>query len=184
MEDNELVQLARKGDGGAIRTLYQRHARRVFAVVRRVAGDDTLAEDWAQEAWVRVIRALPTFRGESQFSTWLHRIAVNSALHGRRSRERKAGRETVMDDSYAARPAGGDALLKLKLQQAMDRLPEGMRKVLVLHDVEGYTHEEIGELLGVNPGTCKSQLFKARAKMRALLSPAREFAEEVQTCNT
>ena len=184
MEDHELVQLARKGDGGAIRTLYQRHARRVFAVVRRVAGDDTLAEDWAQEAWVRVIRALPTFRGESQFSTWVHRIAVNSALHGRRSRERKAGRETVMDDSYAARPAGGDALLKLKLQQAMDRLPEGMRKVLVLHDVEGYTHEEIGELLGVNPGTCKSQLFKARAKMRALLSPAREYEEEVQTCNT
>ena len=93
-------------------------------------------------------------------------------------------RETVMDDSYAARPAGGDALLKLKLQQAMDRLPEGMRKVLVLHDVEGYTHEEIGEMLGVNPGTCKSQLFKARAKMRKLLSPAPEFAEEVQTCNT
>jgi len=184
MEDNELVKLARTGDGGAIRTLYQRHARRVFAVVRRMAGDDALAEDWAQEAWVRVIRALPTFRGESQFSTWLHRIAVNSALHGRRSRERKAGRETVMDDSYAARPTGGDALLKLKLEQAMDRLPEGMRRVLVLHDVEGYTHEEIGEMLGVNPGTCKSQLFKARAKMRNLLSPAPEFAGEVQTCNT
>ena len=183
MEDNELVQLARKGDGGAIRILYQRHARRVFAVVRRVAGDDTLAEDWAQEAWVRVIRALPTFRGESQFSTWVHRIAVNSALHGRRSRERKAGRETVMDDTHAARPAGGDALLKLKLQQAMDRLPEGMRKVLVLHDVEGYTHEEIGELLGVNPGTCKSQLFKARAKMRAMLSPAPERME-AEACNT
>jgi RNA polymerase sigma-70 factor, ECF subfamily len=79
MEDNELVQLARKGDGGAIRTLYQRHARRVFAVVRRVSGDDALAEDWAQEAWVRVIRALPTFRGESQFSTWIHRIAVRPA---------------------------------------------------------------------------------------------------------
>jgi len=184
MEDNELVKLARTGDGGAIRTLYQRHARRVFAVVRRMAGDDALAEDWAQEAWVRVIRALPTFRGESQFSTWLHRIAVNSALHGRRSRERKAGRETVMDDSHAARPAGGDALLKLKLERAMDRLPEGMRRVLVLHDVEGYTHEEIGVILGVNPGTCKSQLFKARAKMRNLLSPAPEFAGEVQTCNT
>jgi RNA polymerase sigma-70 factor (ECF subfamily) len=184
MEDNELVQLARTGDGGAIRSLYERHARRVFAVVRRMAGDDALAEDWAQEAWVRVIRALPTFRGECQFSTWLHRIAVNSALHGRRSRERKAGRETVMDDTHAARPAGGDALLKLKLERAMDRLPEGMRRVLVLHDVEGYTHEEIGEMLGVNPGTCKSQLFKARAKMRALLSPAPEFAEEVQTCHT
>jgi RNA polymerase sigma-70 factor (ECF subfamily) len=184
MEDNELVQLARKGDGGAIRTLYDRHARRVFAVVRRVSGDDALAEDWAQEAWLRVIRALPTFRGESQFSTWLHRIAVNSALHGRRSRERKAGRETGMDDSYAARPTGGDALLKLKLERAMERLPDGMRRVLVLHDVEGYTHEEIGEMLGVNPGTCKSQLFKARAKMRNLLSPAPEFAGEVQTCNT
>jgi RNA polymerase sigma-70 factor, ECF subfamily len=184
MEDNQLVELARTGDGGAIRMLYQRHARRVFAVVRRMSGDDALAEDWAQEAWVRVIRALPTFRGESQFSTWLHRIAVNSALHGRRSRERKAGRETVMDDSYAARPTGGDALLRLKLERAMDRLPDGMRRVLVLHDVEGYTHEEIGEMLGVNPGTCKSQLFKARAKMRNLLSPAPEFAEEVQTCNT
>ena len=184
MEDSELVTLARTGDGGAIRTLYQRHARRVFAVVRRMAGDDALAEDWAQEAWVRVIRALPTFRGESQFSTWLHRIAVNSALHGRRSRERKAGRETVMDDSYAARPTAGDPLLKLKLEQAMDRLPDGMRRVLVLHDVEGYTPEEIGEMLGVNPGTCKSQLFKARAKMRNLLSPAPEFAGEVQTCNT
>ena len=184
MEDNELVKLARTGDGGAIRTLYQRHARRVFAVVRRMAGDDALAEDWSQEAWVRVIRALPTFRGESQFSTWVHRIAVNSALHGRRSRERKAGRETAMDDTHAARPTGGDALLKLKLERAMERLPDGMRRVLVLHDVEGYTHEEIGEMLGVNPGTCKSQLFKARAKMRNLLSPAPEFAGEVQTCNT
>ena len=184
MEDNELVKLARAGDGGAIRTLYQRHARRVFAVVRRLAGDDALAEDWAQEAWVRVIRALPTFRGESQFSTWLHRIAVNSALHGRRSRERKAGRETVMDDVHAARPAGGDALLKLKLERAMDRLPEGMRRVLVLHDVEGYTHEEIGEMLGINSGTCKSQLFKARAKMRAMLSPAPARMEEAEACNT
>jgi RNA polymerase sigma-70 factor (ECF subfamily) len=184
MEDQELVLLASNGDGGAIRTLYERHSRRVYAVVRRLAGDDTLAEDWAQEAWVRVIRALPSFRGDSQFSTWLHRVAVNSALHGRRSRERKAGRETVMDDAFAIRPTGGDALLRLKLERAMERLPEGMRRVLVLHDVEGYTHEEIGEMLGVNPGTCKSQLFKARAKMRALLSPVPEFVEEVQTCHT
>jgi RNA polymerase sigma-70 factor (ECF subfamily) len=184
MEDHQLVQLARTGDGGAICTLYQRHARRVFAVVRRMSGDDALAEDWAQEAWVRVIRALPNFRGESQFSTWVHRRAVTRARPGRPPPAPKAGRETVMDDSHAARPAGGDALLKLKLERAMDRLPDGMRRVLVLHDVEGYTHEEIGEMLGVNPGTCKSQLFKARAKMRTLLSPAPEFAEEVQTCHT
>jgi RNA polymerase sigma-70 factor (ECF subfamily) len=184
MEDHELIGLARSGDGGAIRALYQRHARRVFAVVRRLAGDDALAEDWAQEAWVRVIRALPTFRGDSQFSTWLHRVAVNSALHGRRSRERKAGRETVIDDSHAARGGGGDPLLRLKLERAMERLPEGMRRVLVLHDVEGYTHEEIGEMLGINAGTCKSQLFKARAKMRSFLSPAAVREEEAQTCNT
>jgi RNA polymerase sigma-70 factor (ECF subfamily) len=185
MEDIELVQLASRGDGGAIRMLYDRHARRVFAVVRRLAGDDTLAEDWAQEAWMRVIRALPSFRGDSQFSTWLHRVAVNSALHGRRSRERKTGRETVMDEEVAVRPAGGgDALLRLRLERAMERLPEGMRRVLVLHDVEGYTHEEIGEMLGVNPGTCKSQLFKARARMRSLLAPVPEYAEEVQTCHT
>jgi RNA polymerase sigma-70 factor (ECF subfamily) len=184
MEDNELVQLARQGDGGAIRALYQRHARRVFAVVRRLAGDDALAEDWAQEAWVRVIRALPGFRGDSQFSTWLHRVAVNSALHGRRSRERKAGRETAIDDSHELRGAPGDPLLRLKLQRAMDCLPEGMRRVLVLHDVEGYTHEEIGEMLGINAGTCKSQLFKARAKMRRMLSPAPERMEEAEACNT
>jgi RNA polymerase sigma-70 factor (ECF subfamily) len=184
MEDNELVQLARQGDGGAIRTLYQRHARRVFAVVRRLAGDDALAEDWAQEAWVRVIRALPAFRGESQFSTWLHRVAVNSALHGRRSRERKAGRETAIDETHELRGATGDPLLRMKLERAMARLPDGMRRVLVLHDVEGYTHEEIGEMLGINAGTCKSQLFKARAKMRAMLSPVPERMEEVQACNT
>jgi RNA polymerase sigma-70 factor (ECF subfamily) len=184
MEDHELVRLASKGDGGAIKALYQRHARRVYAVVRRLAGDDTLAEDWAQEAWVRALRALPTFRGDAQFSTWLHRIAVNSALHGRRSRERKAGRETDIDESFAARPGTGDVLLKEKLAKAMDRLPDGMRRVLVLHDVEGYTHEEIGEMLGINPGTCKSQLFKARAKMRALLSPVVEPAESVVQWNT
>ncbi|HEX2189878.1 MAG TPA: sigma-70 family RNA polymerase sigma factor [Longimicrobiaceae bacterium] len=186
MEDNELVHKAREGDGGAVRALYERHARRVFAVVRRLAGEDALAEDWAQEAWVRAIRALPTFRGDSQFSTWLHRIAVNSALHGRRSRVRRAGRETPIDDRFAVRPTGENALLRMKLEAAMARLPEGMRRVLVLHDVEGYTHEEIGEMLGVNPGTCKSQLFKARAKMRRMLSPepAPETTEGVEACST
>jgi RNA polymerase sigma-70 factor, ECF subfamily len=184
MEDSELVNQARQGDASAVRVLYERHSQRVYAVVRRMAGDDTLAEDWAQEAWLRAIRALPAFRGDAQFSTWLHRIAVNSALHGRRSRERKAGRETVMDDGFAARSDSGDALLRLRLEQAMDRLPEGMRRVLVLHDVEGFTHEEIGEMLGINPGTCKSQLFKARAKMRGLLFPAVSEVEEVRTCHT
>ncbi len=131
------------------------------------------------------VRLPNTFRGESAFTTWLHRIAVNSALHGRRSRERRAGREEPMGDEVASvRPQGDNAVLRLRLEKAMERLPEGMRKVLVLHDVEGYTHEEIAEMLGVNPGTCKSQLFKARARMRALLSPAPSPAEGVEACST
>jgi RNA polymerase sigma-70 factor (ECF subfamily) len=191
MDDADLIKQARQGDGGAVRELYQRHAGRVYAVVKRLAGhDDALAEDWAQEAWVRAIRALPAFRGDARFSTWLHRIAVNSALHGRRSRLRKAGRETAMvDDTFSVRAVAETSVLKLKLERAMERLPEGMRKVLVLHDVEGYTHEEIGEMLGVNPGTCKSQLFKARARMRRLLTPAAvpdedPAEEEMAACST
>ena len=189
MDDSILIQKARQGDGGAVRELYQRHAGRVYAVVKRLAGhDDALAEDWAQEAWVRAIRALPTFRGDSRFTTWLHRIAVNSALHGRRSRMRKAGREAPMDDRFSVRAAAETSVLKLRLERAMERLPEGMRKVLVLHDVEGYTHEEIAEMLGVNPGTCKSQLFKARARMRRLLAPQplpedEPAEEEMAACN-
>jgi RNA polymerase sigma-70 factor, ECF subfamily len=186
MDDTRLIELATQGDGGAVRALYERHARRVLAVVRRVAGhDEQLAEDWAQEAWVRALRALPTFRGDSRFSTWLHRIAVNSALHGRRSRQRRAGREEPMADTFAVRPAAENALLRMKLEAAMEKLPEGMRRVLVLHDVQGYTHEEIGEILGVTSGTCKSQLFKARARMRRLLEPAPEDApaeEEMSAC--
>jgi RNA polymerase sigma-70 factor, ECF subfamily len=179
MDDTQLIELARSGDGAAVRELYERHSRRVFAVVKRLAGhDDQLAEDWAQEAWVRAIRALPGFRGEARFTTWLHRIAVNSALHGRRSRMRKAGREAPMDDVHPVRPAAETSVLRMKLERAMEKLPDGMRRVLVLHDVEGYTHEEIGEMLGVTPGTCKSQLFKARARMRRLLTPAEEPAEE------
>jgi RNA polymerase sigma-70 factor, ECF subfamily len=186
MDDLELIEHARQGDGNAVRALYQRHAARVYAVVRRLAGDDALAEDWAQEAWVRALRALPGFRGESQFTTWLHRIAVNSALHGRRTRERRTGREEPVEAAEASHPPEGDrTLLRMRLEKAMERLPEGMRRVLVLHDVEGYTHEEIGAMLGVNPGTCKSQLFKARARMRGLLAPAEAAAQGgVEACTT
>jgi len=186
MDDLQLIEHAKQGDGGAVRALYQRHAARVYAVVRRLAGDDALAEDWAQEAWVRALRALPGFRGDSQFTTWLHRIAVNSALHGRRSRERRTGREEPMDESAPSQhpPEGDRALLRMRLERAMERLPEGMRRVLVLHDVEGYTHEEIGRMLGVNAGTCKSQLFKARARMRGLLAPAEAGVQGVEACIT
>jgi RNA polymerase sigma-70 factor, ECF subfamily len=96
MNEAECIRRAQAGDPEATRDLYRRYAPRVYAVVRRLAGDEALAEDWAQEAWVRAFRALPGFRGDARFSTWLHRIAVNSALHGRRWRERRVAREVEM----------------------------------------------------------------------------------------
>ncbi|HUG41869.1 MAG TPA: sigma-70 family RNA polymerase sigma factor [Longimicrobiales bacterium] len=173
MTETELVRRASSGDETAMHALYRRYAPRVYAVVRRLADDDALADDWAQEAWIRAFRALPRFRGESAFSTWLHRVAVNSALQGRRKRSRHETRETALPDIL---PGGTSdpTVLRITLERALERLPEGMRQVLVLHDVEGFTHEEIGALLGVAPGTSKSQLFKARAKMRGILRPVEE----------
>ncbi len=169
MSDSDLIERARRGDEAAIRTLYERYAPRVFAVVRRLAGDEALAEDWAQETWVQAIRALPKFRGDARFSTWLHRIAVNCALQGKRWRDRRTRHEEPLPPSVPVRENAGRTLVRIRLEQALRQLPEGMRRVLVLHDVEGYTHEEIGEVLGVTTGTSKSQLFKARARMRELL---------------
>lgn len=170
VSDAQLIRLAADGDARAIRSLYDRYAPRVYAVVRRIAGDDDLAQDYAQEAWIRAIRALPTFRGDSRFSTWLHRIAVNAALQALRKSETRKKREGPRPVDIPIAPSTRDSLLQKRLENALDGLPEGMRRVLILHDVEGYTHEEIGDVLGVTSGTSKSQLFKARAKMRAMLA--------------
>lgn len=183
MNEIELVRRARDGDGDAIRELYGRYAPRVFTVVRRLAGDDALAEDWAQEAWVRAIRALPGFRGEARFSTWLHRIAVNSALHGMRWRKRRARDEVALPLTLPGQERSDGAILRITLEHALEKLPPGMRQILVLHDVEGYTHEEIGEALGITPGTSKSQLFKARARMRKVLRPARPAPNGEEVCH-
>ena len=171
MTEQELVRKASRGDESAMHALYRRYAPRVFAVVRRLADDDAMADDWAQEAWIRAFRALPRFRGDSAFSTWMHRVAVNSALQGRRKRNRHDTREASLIPGIAPGRAE-PTVLRLSLERAMERLPDGMRQVLVLHDVEGFTHEEIGEMLGIASGTSKSQLFKARAKMREMLRPA------------
>lgn len=170
MTESQVIRQAAEGDARAIRTLYDRYAPRVFAVVRRIAGDDELAQDYAQEAWIRAVRALPSFRGDSRFSTWLHRIAVNAALQALRRSETRRKREAPFPAEVPVGPRGGDTLLQRRLERALDALPEGMRRVLILHDVEGYTHEEIGDAIGVTAGTSKSQLFKARAKMRDMLS--------------
>jgi RNA polymerase sigma-70 factor (ECF subfamily) len=182
MSEQELIDRARTGDARAIRALYDRHAPRVFAVVRRFAGDDALAEDWAQEAWIQAIRALPDFRGTAQFTTWLHRIAINAALQGRRWRERRVRHEDPLPPALPEPATGERTVLRLRLERALQQLPAGMRQVLILHDVEGYTHEEIAEALGVTPGTSKSQLFKARAKMRELLAPAAQAVNGEGVC--
>jgi RNA polymerase sigma-70 factor (ECF subfamily) len=176
--ERQLIGLAADGDARAIRALYDRYSPRVYAVVRRIAADDDLAQDYAQEAWIRAIRALPTFRGDARFSTWLHRIAVNAALQSLRKADSRSKRETPVSEDVPVAPEHADSLLQKRLQRALDQLPEGMREVLILHDVEGYTHEEIGDVLGVTSGTSKSQLFKARAKMRALLSGLSGAAHE------
>jgi len=168
--DGQLIRLAADGDARGIRALYDRYSPRVYAVVRRIAGDDDLAQDYAQEAWIRAIRALPTFRGDARFSTWIHRIAVNSALQALRKAETRRKREGPAPVDVPIAPTHSDALLQKQLERALDGLPEGMRRVIILHDVEGYTHEEIGDVLGVTAGTSKSQLFKARAKMRVMLA--------------
>ncbi|MEO5510197.1 MAG: sigma-70 family RNA polymerase sigma factor [Longimicrobiales bacterium] len=187
MTDQDCIRKAQDGDQAAIRELYERHSPRVYAVVRRLAGDDALAEDWAQEAWVRAIRALPGFRGDAQFSTWIHRIAVNSALHGRRWRERRTSREITLPVAHRETEEqvtrADEPMLRLTLQRALDRLPEGMRQIVVLHDVQGFTHEEIGSLLGIAAGTSKSQLFKARAHLRRILRPETESLNGEEACH-
>lgn len=174
MTEFELIQRAQNGEPRAVRELYRTYAPRVYAIVKRLADDDALAEDWAQEAWVRIFRALGTFRGDARFTTWLHRIAVNSALHGRRWRDRRVRLEAPLPDVLSAQARTEEPLLRMRLEKAMQQLPERMRQVLVLHDVEGYTHEDIADFLGITAGTSKSQLFKARARMRELLRPVRD----------
>jgi len=176
----QLIQRACGGDARAVQALYDRYAPRVYAVVRRIAGDDDLAQDYAQEAWIRAIRALPKFRGDARFSTWIHRIAVNSALQAVRKAKTRTKREAPLPNVIAVPPKDGDVLLKRRLQEALDQLPDGMRKVLILHDVEGHTHDEVGAAMGIAAGTSKSQLFKARAKMRVMLRTHETNVEEVE----
>jgi RNA polymerase sigma-70 factor, ECF subfamily len=182
MTEARLIERACEGDSLAARTLYERYAPRVYAVVRRIAGDDDLADDYAQEAWIRVFRALPGFRGEARFSTWLHRIAVNAAIQALRRHETRETRRGEMPERGSVHPELPDVFLEQRLERALDRVPGGMRRVLILHDVEGYTHEEIGEMLGISSGTSKSQLFKARARMREILAGTSlaEFGEGVE----
>ncbi len=163
------VRRAQHGDTAGFEELIRRHDRRTYNLALRVCGDPELARDAAQEAWLSAFRKLDAFRGDSAFTTWLHRIAVNSALHGRRARLRRTEREAPLPVAVPVSATGERTLLRLQLERALEQLPERMRQVLVLHDVEGYKHHEIADLLGISPGTSKAQLHRARMMLRKQL---------------
>lgn len=167
----QLIEAARTGDQRAMGVLYSTHASRVYSVVRRVVGDDHLAEDVSQDAWVRAFGKLHLFRGDAAFGTWMHRLAVNVAVNKLRSLGRRAKLEASADLRLPVQEVDESGLHQRVLSRALDQLSPGYRAVLVLHDVEGLTHEEIGQKLKIAAGTSKSQLHKARARMRALLDP-------------
>jgi RNA polymerase sigma-70 factor (ECF subfamily) len=171
--DFELARRAADGDMVAFEEIYRLHQRRVYSLCLRMTQNTAESEDLTQEVFVHLFKTISSFRGESHFTTWLHRMTVNQVLmHFRRRKRRKT--ESLTDGetfmAVATRDAGvtpsADALA---LDAAVEQLPPGYRAVFILHDVEGYEHEEIARLLGCAAGTSKSQLHKARLKLRALL---------------
>ena len=175
MDDRDLVARVRAGDQQAERLLYDRHVDRVYRLTYRMAGDAELARDFTQDAFIRAFEKLDSFRGEAAFGTWLYRLAVTVTLNGLRKVKRLHRHETDLDDGAAVAAPGRDAEpdVKRRLKQAIDDLAPGYRTVFVMHDVEGYTHEEIAASLGVEIGTSKAQLSRARARLREALA---EFA--------
>lgn len=154
-----------------MRRIWSQHSPHIDAVVRRLVGDDDEAADIAQEVWIQIFRALPTYRGDSQFGTWAHRIAVNRTLNALRKTRRLEKLETKIEDDTVAIEQGSDGAFALEsISAAASRLAPGARTVFIMHDVEGYTHEEIAKELGITTGGSKSQLFKARARLRRMLA--------------
>jgi RNA polymerase sigma-70 factor, ECF subfamily len=172
-EEWSLISRAREGDRSAFEALYRQHVGRIYALCLRLGGEVARAEDLTQEVFVRAWQKLAQFRGESAFSTWLHPLAVNVALMERRSRRSRDAHAFLTDDVAAfERPtAGFDPAGGMDIERAVALLPPGARAVFVLHDVEGYRHEEIAEMTGVTVGTSKAQLHRARRILRERLTP-------------
>jgi RNA polymerase sigma-70 factor, ECF subfamily len=168
--DGSLVALARAGDAGAFERLYRENVSRVYALCLRLSGDVARAEELTQDVFVRAWEKLELFGGKSSFGTWLYRLAINVCLGERERVGKRAARfdgDVGVLDRTAARRESPEH--RLDLVRALDRLPAGAREVFVLHDVEGYKHREIGELLGIAEGTSKSQLHEARMTLREYL---------------
>jgi RNA polymerase sigma-70 factor, ECF subfamily len=178
--EEDTVRLAQQGNAAAFEQLYRRYSRRVYALCLRIVKNDSEAEDLTQEAFLRLFRKIHTFRREASFSTWLHRLATNVALMRlRRKRYTEvsmdANSEPDEDESGPHVELGGPdlrlsgALDRVNLRRAIEQLPEGYKEMFILHDVEGYEHHEIAKILGCSSGNSKSQLYKARLRLRELL---------------
>jgi RNA polymerase sigma-70 factor, ECF subfamily len=180
MNEAEAIRLAQQGDAGAFERIYRLHSRRVYAVCLRMVGNTAEAEDLTQDAFLQLFRKIGTFRGESAFSTWLHRLAVNVVLMKLRKKTLPA---TSLEESGdpedesngPRREIGAPDLLltgsidRVHLQRAIEQLPPGYRQVFVLHDVQGFEHNEIAGMMDCSIGNSKSQLHKARMRLRELL---------------
>jgi RNA polymerase sigma-70 factor, ECF subfamily len=161
--------VAGSGDEAAFRALYRRHTPALYRLALRLGGGDgPWAEELVQRAWIKAVEGLKSFGWRSSLSTWLGGIAINCARE--LWREARTRGEAPLEEIPAASSRDADG--RMDLERAIERLPDGYRRVFVLHDVEGYTHEEIGDLLGIETGTSKSQLARARQRLRAALAPA------------
>ena len=171
-----LVERCRQGDLGAFEELYRAHAGRLYGVAFRMLGNAADAEDLLQEIFLAAHRKLDSFRGESALGTWLYRLAVNLCLDYLRSRTGRAIQVTdPLDDEPVVAEAGGRGLAertvsKMDLERALAQLPEGCRTAFILHDVEGLEHREVAAVMGIAEGTSKSQVHKARLRLRQLLA--------------
>ena len=170
-----LVERCRRGELGAFEEIYKSHSGRLYGLVLRMVGNQSDAEDLLQDVFLAAHRKLDGFRGESALGTWLYRLATNQCLDYLRSRAARTGQLTdTMDDEpdmpdARSRRIAADRVAKMDLERALAQLPEGCRAAFLLYDVEGLEHREVADALGIAEGTSKSQVHKARLKLRALL---------------
>ena len=176
-DDLDLARRCREGDSTAFEAVYRAHSGRLFGLVSRMLASAPEAEDVLQDVFINAHRKMGSYRGESSLGTWLYRLAVNHCLDHLRSRAARMARSTEsLDAEDAAEPAASEprvptAVSRIDLQRAITQLPEGCRLAFVLHDVEGLDHKEVAAALGITEGTSKSQVHKARMRLRVLLDP-------------
>jgi len=176
-DQRTLIQRARRGDPSAHRALYDTHVERIYRLTYRLTGLEHLARELTQDTFVRAFGRIDGFRGDSAFGTWLHTIAVSITLNELKRRKRERARDAPLEDALTVTQSAPDSdpILREKLMVAVNDLPEGCRTVFMMHDSEGFTHQEIAAALGVTEGTSKAQLNRARGKLRIALA---ELAEE------